>query len=190
MRPARRSISPATHCGSPHATLERRNTPDPVIPASLTLYVGGMPDLPHWTPRRDSDACRASSVALARAVLAARDELTPAHLREALKVAVWKYTESDGKYSTRYRSEAALDAPSQLVHHEHVTTRRSLVDQMIAEPANVEKIMSTAIGCVVLRSEHATLGAIERANPSVMGWDRYRLAGITVWDLAERQRVT
>jgi len=149
-----------------------------------------MIELPDWKPRREAAACRTSSVALARAVLAARDELAPAHLREALSIAVWKYTTSDGKYTTRFRSEAALYAPSQLVHHEHVTTRRSLVDQMIAEPANVEKIMSTAIGCVVLRTEHATLGAIERANPSVTGWDRYRFAGITVWDLAERQRVT
>lgn len=149
-----------------------------------------MIDLPDWKPRRDSAACRASSVALARAVLAVRDELTMPHLREALTVALWKYTESDGKYTTRYRSEAALHAPSRLVHHEHVITRRSLVDRLIADPDAVEEIMSTAVGCVVLRAEHASLGAIEKADPFATGWDRYRLAGITVWDLADRRRVT
>jgi hypothetical protein len=148
-----------------------------------------MDALPPWQPRKNAARIRASSIELAKAVLDARHNLFLPHLREVLDVAVWKHTECDGKHTTRYRSEASLDAPRELVHHEHVIPRRTLIDQLLADPAAVEQIMNSAIGCVVLRSEHATLAAIEKANPTVTGWDRYRLADIPVWDLAERRRV-
>ena len=153
------------------------------------MYRSFMVELPDWSPRPDAADRRSSSLALCRAVLKVRNELTVPHVREALKLAVWKYTECDGKYTGRYRSENALFQPNTLVHHEHVFTIRSLVDQMLDTPARAERILSSAIGCVVLRSEHKMLGEVEKANPAVTGWDRYQLAGIRVWDLAERRRV-
>jgi hypothetical protein len=149
-----------------------------------------MQSLPSWAPKKDSLRCRESSIALARAVLEARSDLTTPHLREALKIAVWKYTECDGKYTTRYRSEAALGAVGKLIHHEHVIPIRQIVDRLLANPTGFEEILSSAVGCVVLRSEHHKLGEIDKAYPLVTGWDRYRLAEITVWDLAEGRRVS
>ena len=146
-------------------------------------------DLPVWTPRADSDQRRASAVAIAEAVLSARDLLTEQHLREVLSIAVWKYTECDGKYTTRFRSEAALFARAKDVHHEHVVTRRSLIDRIIAKPELVRRIFEDAVGCVVLRDEHRQLGVVEREHPSAVGWERYRLAGVRVWDLAERRLI-
>lgn len=146
-------------------------------------------ELPQWSPRRDSELRKTSAIAIAESVLSVRDSLAPAHLREILSIAVWKFTECDGKYSTRFRSEGALFAPSSRVHHEHVVPRRLIVDQLLSKPGNARAILSGAIGCVVLREEHHALGEVERENESLSGWDRYRAAGIIVWDLQSQMRV-
>lgn len=145
--------------------------------------------LPEWKPRADSELRKASAVALASSVLSAKERILLPHLREVLSIAVWKYTECDGKYTTRYRSEGALFAASSEVHHEHVITRKAIVDRLLQDPANVESILATSVGCVVLRSEHRLLATVEQENKSLAGWDRYRAAGITVWDLLEGRRV-
>jgi hypothetical protein len=142
-----------------------------------------------WTPHKDSESRKASAIALASAVLQSRSVMYASHVREVLSIAVWKYTECDGKYTTRFRSEGAMFAKSDSVHHEHVVTRKSLVERLLAEPHDVSSIFADAIGCVVLRSEHTLLAAAEKSNPSLSGWDRYRHAGIVVWDLQERTRV-
>jgi hypothetical protein len=145
--------------------------------------------LPEWKPRSDSELRKASAVVLAFSVLSAKEKILLPHLREVLSIAVWKYTECDGKYTTRYRSEGALFATSSEVHHEHVITRKAIVDKLLQDPENAESILATSFGCVVLRSEHQLLATVEQANKSLAGWDRYRAAGITVWDLLEGQRI-
>ena len=142
-----------------------------------------------WSPHKDSERRKASAVALATSVLHARSSLYPAHAREILSIAIWKYTECDGKYSTRFRSEGAMFAKTNAVHHEHVVTRKVLVDRLFANPDRVQDVFTEAIGCVVLRTEHKLLSAAEKTNPGLSGWDRYRGAGIAVWDLQERVRV-
>lgn len=146
-------------------------------------------DLPQWKPHKDSEKRQQSAIAIAEAALASRAAITPAHLREILSIAVWKYTECDGKYATRFRSEAALFTPSNLVHHEHVVPRKQLVDRMLANPELVRMILEEAIGCVVLRTEHRALAQVEKAHGSLSGWDRYRTAGIVVWDLKSQLRL-
>ena len=80
-------------------------------------------------------------------------------------------------------------AKTNVVHHEHVITRKVLVDRLLANPDRVEEVLNDAIGCVVLRAEHKLLAAAEKANPNLSGWERYKGAGIAVWDLRERTRV-
>lgn len=138
--------------------------------------------LPAWSPRADGDARRHSAVVLAKAVLSL-EGITMAHRREFLSIAIWKYTEADGKITTRYRSVGAIGAVPKLCHHEHVIPRKWLIDRMLAEPDRCEEIMGRAIGCCVLRTEHDQLTAAERADPALEGWDRYRAAGVAVVDL-------
>jgi len=142
-----------------------------------------------WSPHKDSERRKESAIALATAVLQSRSIMYPAHIREVLSIAIWKFTECDGKYTTRYRSEGAMFAKSNAVHHEHVVTRKSLVDRLLSVPCDMPSVFADAIGCVVLRSEHALLAAVEKSDPSLSGWDRYREAGIVVWDLQARMRV-
>jgi hypothetical protein len=135
-----------------------------------------------WTPHPDRDARRASAIRLAESVLAA-EGLTLAHLRDVLSLAAWFYTQADGKWNTRYRSAAAVGAPAELLNHEHVVTRRSIVDQLLADPERCAETLQSAVGCCVLREEHRQLTALERTDRGLKGWGRYSAAGIEVIDL-------
>jgi hypothetical protein len=135
-----------------------------------------------WTPHPDGDARRASAIRLAESVLAA-EGLTLAHRREALSLAVWFYTEADGKWNTRYRSAAAVGASPKVLNHEHVVTRRSVVDRLLADPERCAETLQSAVACCVLREEHQELTALERANRGLEGWGRYIAAEIDVVDL-------
>ena len=83
----------------------------------------------------------ASAVTLATSVLLTRSSLYPAHIREILSSASWKYTECDGKYSTRFRSEGAMVAKTDAVHHEHVINPKVLLDRLLANPDQVRKCL-------------------------------------------------
>lgn len=144
--------------------------------------------LPAWSHRVDSEERLQSALVLTRVALEARDQLLPLHLRESLSNAIWKYTECDGKYSTRFRSRGAIEFPKEKLNHEHVLTRKSLIAELVENPSDYIAIMQKAVGCTVLKSEHMLLGAVEKLNPGLVGWDRYREAGIEVYDLKTQSR--
>ena len=82
-----------------------------------------------YVPHPHADARRASAIRLAQASAMAEGVLD-AHRRRALSNAVWWYTEADGKSKVRYRSQGVLTAgPHDKIQHEHVVTRKSLVDR-------------------------------------------------------------
>lgn len=119
-----------------------------------------------------------------RAILAASDVL-PTHKRELLSICLWKVTEAEGgKYGTRFRSRAALQAPRTELAHEHVEERAKLAQLLLEHPDRVDDVIARAIGCVVTRTEHRRLTEVGRARPELDGWARYEAAGIEVVDLA------
>ena len=146
-------------------------------------------ELPIWRPREDSENRKRSALALAKTIVSLKEELTPSHLKEFLSNTVWKYTECDGKYTTRFRSRGAILTPKQKLNHEHVITRKELVGLMIAEPKKCAEILETAFGCTVLKSEHTIISSSEKQNPKLRGWERYAAASVQVYDLKLRVRV-
>jgi hypothetical protein len=105
------------------------------------------------------------------------------HKRELLSTMLWKLTEARGKYTTRYRSQAALDPPKGTeLQHEHVFERKQLIDEILANPGQARDIAKTAVGCIVTKEEHDRLTRMSRARPDLRGWDRYEAAGIAVVD--------
>jgi hypothetical protein len=60
-----------------------------------------------WTPHARAIQRRRSAVEIAKLVLASEGILNE-HRNQLLSVAIWKHTEADGKYTTRFRSEGAL----------------------------------------------------------------------------------
>lgn len=146
-------------------------------------------ELPLWTPRMDSEERRASASAVIEALLASRQHILKSHLKELLSIAIWKYTECDGKYTTRYRSHGAITRPVEKLNHEHVVPRKLLVEAMLESPERCAEILESAIACTVLEEEHKKIMSIEKSQKGLLGWDRYRAAGVAVYDLDSGEQV-
>jgi hypothetical protein len=138
---------------------------------------------------RHADAADRVRSAITAAETIVSLDLYPAHKRELLSVCIWKITEAApvSKYQTRFRSRASLSAPESELAHDHVNQRKSLIDEMIAHPEEVSRILQTAVACVATRSEHERLTGVSRENPDLDGWERYKKAGIDVVDLEALQ---
>ena len=128
-----------------------------------------------------------SAITAAEAILGL--DLYPAHKRELLSVCIWKVTEAApmSKYQTRFQSRASLSAPESELAHDHVYQRKRLIDEMIAHPKEVNRILQSAVACVVTRWEHDRLTRVSREDPNLDGWERYRHAEIDVVDLEALQ---
>jgi hypothetical protein len=98
-----------------------------------------------WAPHPRAAERRRSAVQIAKLALSA-DGLLDEHRHQLLSVAVWKHTEADGKFTTRFRSEGALEvSDSSMLNHEHVYPRKWLRERMLAEPSRVEEIISRPV---------------------------------------------
>lgn len=145
-----------------------------------------------YRPRPDRDARLAAIRELISHILVLQGgSLVDFYKRKAIDRLLWKITEVDGKYRTRFRSEGALSidrrenrrlraAGQRLLRHEHVFTRSWLLDELLERPTEVGKILDLAIGCVVTEAEHQRLTAVRYAE----GWERYQAAGVRVFDMS------
>ena len=106
-----------------------------------------------------------------------------------LKEVLWWISEADGKYAARYRSKAVVELAranpnsTEKVQHEHVFPRAKVADELIRRAPELldnlrelEAILDSTVGCVVLASEHRKL------NDKAEGWRRY--ANVPVWDMS------
>lgn len=130
--------------------------------------------MPNYVEHRDRSRRIESSITAIHAILPLN--LYPAHKRELLNVCVWKITEADGKHKVRYWSEGAVGEQSSHLIHEHVFTRRELIERLLTGE-KVESVVCDAVACLVTPQEHQVLG-----DSSGMGWQRYKNAGIRVFD--------
>jgi hypothetical protein len=146
--------------------------------------------IPTWIPHPLAEERRKSAIAFAKAILAIQNDLIEAHFNEGLKIAIWKYSEHDcrTKHQTRFQTQGVLNAPKSKKNHEHVIPIKTIRAQIIGQPHAVAQILSTVVACTVLVEEHAALMAAERANPELSGWDRYRAAGLCVYDLQTQKQ--
>jgi hypothetical protein len=143
------------------------------------------PYLTSWRPDPDEEAHLRSARAVARFALTSPD-LTPKHRIRLLNDAIWYRTEAVSKIRLRYRSGGvrALSTSGSsswrsMLRHDHVQTRAALVRQMTEHPEDVERILGAAVACLVTTTEHQALG---RYDTRAEGWDRYRMAGVDVYD--------
>lgn len=132
-----------------------------------------------------------SAIALSKAILAT--DALPEHKNYLLNKCIWAVTIADGKYNLRYWSEGvyalvkqhgSLDAVLGLkplpLRHEHINTCEALIDAMLRDPSSVEMLLrEQAIACLVTKDEHRRLSGRQA------GFDRYRAAGIRVWDMID-----
>jgi hypothetical protein len=141
-----------------------------------------------WHPHPQDEAHLKSAVAASQFAVSS-PALTDKHRLRVLNDAIWYRTEAASKIRLRFRSGGILAlgsaAPAgwrKIVRHEHVQTRASLVARMLAEPDQVETILAEATSCLVTVAEHNLLTQYDN---SVTGWNRYRLAGVDVYDFSK-----
>ncbi len=112
--------------------------------------------------------------------------LLPASLKlPYFRTAVWKLSERDGKYSTRFRSMKALEAMPHEIQHEHIFPIRFLFEQFISGRWNEHHIAHASVACLVTIPEHQRLSSDDRDQASPVGWQRYVKAGIMVRDMMQ-----
>jgi hypothetical protein len=133
-----------------------------------------------------------SAIVLAHAILAT-DALIQ-HKRELLDICIWKVSEANGKYGVRYWSAGVLHLVQEyggltailknrpiVLRHEHVNTRKSLVDAMLADATAISRILKEdVIACLVTTDEHPKLSS------KYDGFARYLAADIQIWDTQEQ----
>lgn len=133
-----------------------------------------------WHEKPAAAEVRRSASKLAQAIATIGAGVLPKHKYKLLSFVVWIATEANGKYDTRYVSEAIYKGMGP-VQHEHVLPIKYLVGRMLERPGTIAQVLDGAIACLVTVEEHRLL-----TNESTgQGWDRYRRAGIRVFDRLE-----
>lgn len=126
-------------------------------------------------------------------LLANQMQFNRRHLKELLGVLLWKYTEAEGKYKTRYISRRAYEiiyggagTPEDFkkLRHEHVWERDLLIETLLANPSEALQILKSAISCTVTAEESIALTLATHAVKSGDRWERYHKAGVEVIDMA------
>ena len=129
-----------------------------------------------------------SAIALAKAILTT-DAIYP-HKYELLSVCIWKVTMRDSRYDLRYWSQGVYDLVDKHgsikavqkirplpIRHEHVNTRKSLILALMENPDDAERILrEETLACTITIAEHRLL------NDDIAGFERYKQAGVRVWD--------
>jgi hypothetical protein len=142
-------------------------------------------NLPNYNKHRDHDIRLESAFCAVKGLL--EIELYPAHKKKLLSDCIWIITEVDGKYKTRFRSEGAINESNQKnLRHEHVFERQFIVDELLSNPSDYEKILLQAVACVVTKEEHERLTSATNKDKNLQGWDRYKFTNIKVFDLLEQ----
>jgi len=97
----------------------------------------------------------------------------------------WSLTEikKNLKYNTRYYSEKALEQREPL-RHEHVYPQKYIRNLILTNNQKFLDIIPKMIGCTVTKTEANILTKNDRNNPELQsqGWNRYKKAGIKVFD--------
>lgn len=105
----------------------------------------------------------------------------------------WTEAETTNRHATRYQSKGALEkkrhTAGSLVH-EHVLTRKSIVDDLMNRPSLLTRILEEAVACTVtIKDDEDLKDAAKKPKAqkrALNGWARYKAAGITVYDLSKK----
>lgn len=133
------------------------------------------------------------------ALIAIRMRFRKKHLKELIGILLWKYTEADGKYQTRYISRQAYDMVRQAgegfqtgknLRHEHVWERDLVIETLLAWPQATKRILQSVVSCTVTLEESLALNLATHVVESGDRWARYRYAGIEVIDLAAQSHAS
>jgi hypothetical protein len=99
---------------------------------------------------------------------------------------IGEVAKATGDFCGRYRSEAVIRNPGQKIRRDHIYQKRTLVEELLGPAPNIDSIIERACCCIVTEEEHVKLHAL---SPKLDGWERYRAAGIVVYDMQNESPV-
>jgi len=102
--------------------------------------------------------------------------------KKMLVHAIWEIAMSGGSFKGRYRSKGVL-VPGVVIQRDHIYQKAGIVKRLLANPEQIETILSDVAHCVVTKAEHEQLTSYSKMNPDIDGWERYRGAEIAVMDM-------
>jgi len=137
-----------------------------------------------WKQKKNTKEIKQSALKLAKVIVKTTNVLE-IHKKKLLSELIWKITEAEGgKYNTRFISEG-FKKGGRPIQHEHVVPRKTLINQILNNPIEIETILNSAIGCVVTKDEHLALTKLKSGE----SWARYKNAGIRVYDQLNKKWV-
>lgn len=136
-----------------------------------------------WEESQNYHARMESLIRAASLVVNAKGILEK-HKKNLLDEIVWKATEAAGKSKsdTRYVSETVYNGDGSIeVHFEHVDQKSIVIKNLLNRPKEIKDTLYNAKVCTVTREEHKLLPNDRD------GWERYKAAGIQVYDRLEEE---
>ena len=100
---------------------------------------------------------------------------------------LWQVAVATGNFYARYRSETVIQKVGLKVQRDHICKKKALIAELLGPKPDIEKIIERACCCIVTAEEHKRLHDIDE---SLDGWDRYRAAGIVVYDMLDGSKIT
>lgn len=171
-----RDFPRALACANALGKLQRADSP-----IRRAVRRSGKDAVPPAIRRQDADELLSSAKSVIGLILGA-ERIMDRHKRAVINRMLWAITEEPwGKYTLPYRSRAALaETNPKNLRHEHVISRKSLLDDLLDRKISVDQVVDKAIACVVTKAEASLLD--DRTGPAkgVEGWDRYTAARIEV----------
>ncbi len=137
-----------------------------------------------YKERKNKDKDIEDICLIVKTVLALKDQVKEKYIRDVLEKMLWDITELDGKHNYKYKSNGLLESEEK-DQHEHVFTKDFLKNKMIIHPELCEDIIKLAVSCGVTEDEHHALNKYDKLhkNDDSDGWERYKGAGIKVWNM-------
>lgn len=100
--------------------------------------------------------------------------------------AIWEIAKASGNFCSRYRSDRVIQNPGFRIQRDHIFKKSTLVEELLSPTPDIDRVMEQALCCIVTRDEHERLHGID---VNFDGWDRYRDARISVYDMLDKTQV-
>jgi hypothetical protein len=107
--------------------------------------------------------------------------------KRMLNHAIWQVAMVSGDFYGRFRSRDVITKLNEPIQRDHIYEKKKLVEELLSDSPNFDSIIQRSHCCIVTKNEHV---ALHDKGKGFSGWDRYKAAGIIVWDTLEDKQIT
>lgn len=107
-------------------------------------------------------------------------EVEPSLKKRMLVHGIWEVAKATDDFHGRFRSERVIRTPGLRIQRDHIHKKSALVGELLRPSPDLDSIIDRARCCIVAADEHQKLHGIDS---DLDGWERYRVAGVIVYDM-------